>query len=123
MAYTDEHTRALAMVTEKGAAATFSKTVTPQNDTTGAAGTPVTTTWVGVAIERVDGSSRQYRDPTLADTRTLTLFYVPTTAGDIPAEDAGITWNGQALRVRRVPKRINLDGAGAIAAYVECALA
>ena len=121
--YDAQHTRALAKVTEKGASVTFSKTVTPQDDTTGAPGTPVTTTWLGVAIERVSESRREYRDPTLTDTRTLTLFYVPTTAGDIPAEDAGVTWNGQALRVRRVPKRINLDGAGAIAAYVECVLA
>ena len=119
-AYVTDHASAYADVSAAGAAAVFSKTVTPQDDTTGAPGTPVTTTWSGVAIERAEDSRRAYRDGALVDTRAFVLFYVPTAIGDIPPEDAGLTWNGEAVRVKSTPKRINIDGQGAIAAYVEC---
>jgi hypothetical protein len=117
--YAEDHASAYADVSADGASAVFTKTVTPQDDTTGAPGTPVTTTWSGVAIERVEGSKREYRDGGLTAVEYLTLFYVPTVIGDIPEQGAAITWKSEGMRVRRRPKEINLDGQGAIAAYVE----
>jgi hypothetical protein len=120
MSYATDRASAYADVSDAGSTAVFSRTATVQDDATGLPGSPVTTTWTGVAIERAEDSRRQYRDPGLADVRSLVLFYVPAVAGDIPPENAEITWNGEALRVSKIPKRINVDGQGAIAAYVEC---
>jgi hypothetical protein len=111
--YAPQHARALVMVGDKGSPVTFTKVTTPQDDTTGAPGTPVTTTVAGVAI-RVRGNPDRYRELGLTLSENPTLFFVPSTQGQKPADGSTVVWGGTTYTTKDVLP-IDLDGASAIA--------
>lgn len=118
MSYTDQYDRAYDKVADAGSAITFSKTTTPQDDTTGAPGAPVTTTASGVAI-RVKGDPIKYRDLGLTETEAATLFFVPGSQGTLPPLGSSGSWGAYPYIVRDVSP-LDVDGLGAIAARVIC---
>lgn len=115
-AYTEDYVGAYADVMDAGSAITFTKTTTPQDDTTGAPGTPVTSQAPGVAI-RVRGNPIRYRDLGLTETEAVTLFFVPGSQGALPDLGAVGSWGSLPYTVRDVSP-LDVDGMGAIAARV-----
>lgn len=109
MSYATDHADALADVTDAGAAITWSIT-TPgtYDETTDTYTTPVTTSCAGSAIE-VDGDPNEYRDLELIQSNPVTLFFTPTTYGDMPSLGMTGTWGGVARTVKKV-RRLSPDG-------------
>ena len=100
MSYRDQHTGALATLTERGAAVTFTQTTTDYTPTTGIQ-TVSTSTVVGYAI-RAKGDPRQYADLGLVQREPVTLVFTPTTYGQVPALGATVTWNSTTYIVENV---------------------
>jgi hypothetical protein len=100
MSYTATHGRALRTVTKKGTAVTFTLT-TPgtYDETTDTWSTPVTDTCAGYAVE-MEGDPKEYAD--LITQNPATLFFTPSTFGDLPALDSVGTWAGASRTVKRI---------------------
>lgn len=114
-AYVDDYAGALEDVAAAGAAIAFTLTRTPQDDATGAAGVPVITSVTGYAIGTA-GDPRVYRDLNLTEAEAPTVFFVPSTIGQVPALGAACTWGGVPYVVKSV-KPLWPDGV-AIAAWM-----
>lgn len=113
--FATEHASALADVRANGAAVTFTHATSTYNPTTGVdvAGTP--TTISGYAL-RVSGSPDTYRARSLIPSTSPTLFFVPSTYGDVPEEGDTVVWAGETLTVKDIDP-FEPDGV-AIFAYV-----
>lgn len=102
MTYAPDHKGALADVAASGAAVTFTRrnpgTHNPLTETFTTSGT---TSVAGRAI-KTRSNPRQYEALKLVQTEALTLFFVPTTYGDMPTPGMQCTWAGQTHTVRDV---------------------
>lgn len=107
--YAEDHASALADVTEAGAAVTWSKT-TPgtYTEATDSWSTPVTTSCAGSAVED-EGDEQMYRDLELIQSNPITLFFTPTTFGDLPTLDMTGTWAGATRSIKKI-KPLRPDG-------------
>jgi hypothetical protein len=117
--YADDFAGAYADVAAAGAAVTFTKVTTTQDDTTGAPNAPSTATVTGVAI-RVKGDPIKYRDLGLTESEAPTLFFVPLAQGDLPALASTVSWGGETYTVRDL-RPLDVDGQGAICVRIICA--
>lgn len=115
--YVAEHADALADLAEAGGSVTFSRTVDgtydPATDTTTGASTRTIT---GNAA-RTAGNPDTYRALGLTQSSAPTLFFAPTTIGELPMPGDAASWGGLSYSVKDVTP-LDLDGRGAIAAYV-----
>lgn len=102
MGYATQHTSALRTVTKKGAAVTFSH-VTPgaYDEATDTYSSPTSVTVPGAAIQ-VEGQPDTYERLGLVQSSAPTLFFVPTTLGDLPLPGYAVTWAGSSCTVRDV---------------------
>ncbi len=102
MTYAPVHARARRTVGRKGAAVTWSET-TPgtHSPSTGTFTTPVTTSCAGSAVED-DGDPQEYRDLELIQQNPATLFFTPTTYGQLPTLDMTGTWAGTTKTIKKI---------------------
>lgn len=100
--YTADHTDALTAVADAGAPVAFTLAgqgaYDPATDTT-APGDDVVIT--GSAIEK-KGSLIRYQALGLVIAKARTLFFVPTTLGDLPPLSAIVVWGGVSYVVKDV---------------------
>lgn len=90
------------MVRFKGAAVTFTlANPGTHSPTTGRFATPSTSTVAGYAM-RVHGDPERYRALELIESEAPTLEFVPTTAGEIPALGATVSWSSTTYTVKDV---------------------
>lgn len=100
--YAAAHARALAAVAKKGAAVTFTLESPGTNSATDDSWTnPATTTVTGKAIED-EGDPETYRALELIDVTPSTLFFVPTTFGQLPPLNSIVNWAGANRSVKAV---------------------
>jgi hypothetical protein len=101
--YAADHTDALADVSASGASVTF--TLTQQgvyDEATDTTPLPVADVLVtGSAIE-TKGSLFAYQALNLVAAKARTLFFVPTTYGEVPALDSLVDWGGVTYAVKNV---------------------
>jgi len=100
--YTPVASRALATVTRKGVAVTFSHTTAGSYDaatdtTTGATVTTVTGYAVGAANNPI---TLQALSLITSDARTL--YFTPTTFGQMPSLLDSVTWGGNVYAVKKI---------------------
>lgn len=120
MSYTATHSHALATVTRKGAAVTFTLVSPGTYDAATDTYTDATTSTVlGSAVQ--DDATQHRKAGDLIGTGNVVVFFTPTTRGQLPLPDYRVTWGSAALHVVRTFGGIDPDGQGAIAAYVELA--
>lgn len=112
--YAEDHASALADVQEAGTAVTFTRTANDYAPTTGVS-VITETTVEGYAI-RDKGNPLTYQALGLRQSEAPTLFFVPTTQGELPAPGDAVTWRSLVFTVRDV-LAIEPDG-DPIAAYV-----
>lgn len=98
--YSATHARALALVTRKGAAVTFTHSDSSQADATGIV-TSTDTTVVGTAV-RDAGNPKRYERLSLIESEAPTLLFTPTTFGECPSPGDTCTWAGNSFVVRDV---------------------
>lgn len=100
MSYATDHADALADVTEAGTAVTFSLTSPGTYDaTTETYSGGSTTSCAGYAVE-MEGDPKEYAD--LITQNPATLFFTPSTFGDLPLIDSVGTWAGLSRTVKRI---------------------
>lgn len=112
--YAEDHASALADVTEAGAAVTFTRTAnsyTPSTDVS----VITTTTVEGYAI-RDKGNPLTYQSLGLKQSEAPTLFFVPSTLGEMPAPGDTCSWRSLTFSVKDVTQ-VEPDGEP-IAAFV-----
>ena len=121
MSYATQHASALAKVTAKGAAVTFSKTTQGSYDATTDTATPSTATVAGYAIRVPAAGTRGgpdiYSRLGLVESQAPMLLFVPTTYGETPEVGATCSWSGATLTVRDVDP-LALDGTTLLANVV-----
>lgn len=102
MSYATDHVSALADVATAGASVTFTF-VSPgtYDETTDTYSGGSSSTVTGSAI-RVRGDRREYEALKLVQSEAPTLFFTPTTYGQVPAIGASVTWNSVVYIVRSV---------------------
>lgn len=115
MSFALTHTRALASVTRKGTAVTFSYTSDTYNGLTDVT-TSVSATVLGYAV-RVGGNPIRYRDLGLSLTEAPSLLVAPTTYGQAPPLGATVSWGSLTYTVRDVAP-VDPDGSGSIVCTV-----
>jgi hypothetical protein len=116
MSYNGQHAGALALVTRKGASVTFTRrSPGTHTATTGRFASASSSSIAGSAVQ-VASEPEQLRALSLVETDAPTLFFVPSTYGQMPDELDEVTWNSLTYRVRAI-QRIAPDGT-AIAARV-----
>lgn len=118
MSYAGTHSSALATVTRKGAAVTFTLTSPGTYDATTDTYTAATTSTVAGYAVQDDAASHRKAGEVIGETNVVLLF-TPSTRGSLPVAGYTTTWNSTAFTVVRTFREINPDGAGALAAYVE----
>lgn len=100
MSYAATHTRASRTMAKKGAAVTWSLTTPGTYDSeTDTYTTPVTDGCSGSAVE-MDGDPAEYAD--LIALNPSTLFFTPTTYGDLPVLESTGTWAGATKTVKKI---------------------
>lgn len=104
---------ALAQITAKGAAVTFTRAVTTSYDPLTDTVTSGTATTVAGYAVRVKGDPERYRVLSLVETKAPTLLFAPTTYGSAPKEGDTLTWSSVAYTVRDVAP-VAPDGTGII---------
>ena len=100
MTYAPQHAMALGKVSARGAAITFSRTTvtyTASDDTSTVAVTSV----AGYAVQ-VRGNPQRYALLGLVLETALTLFFTPTTRGEVPRPGDVGTWNSLSYTVKDV---------------------
>lgn len=115
MAYTDTHARALALVTKKGAAVTFTRvtrTYTASTDTS----TISTSTVAGYAV-RIPGNPKVYEALKLIPETAPTLLFAPSTYDGLPDVGDTVSWDSTTYTVRSV-QPIAPDGNNLLARVV-----
>lgn len=116
MTYATTHARAKTIVVGAGAAVTFTLTTPGTYDsTTDTYSAPSTASIVGSAV-RVAGDPQQYKALELVEEEAPTIFFTPTTFGQLPAPGYSVTWGGLTF-VTRAVRPISPDGT-AIAARI-----
>lgn len=114
MSYADDHTSALADLTEDGAAVAFVKT-TPgtHNAATDTVGTSTSATVAGYAIQVASLSAsdrRAYDAAGLMPHEAPMLLFAASTYGEVPALGSAATWNGKSYIVRAFGDVVAPDG-------------
>lgn len=99
--YATDHAEALADVAEDGAAISFTLATDTVDESTGVHSSPATATVAGQAIES-DEAFEEFRSMGLTHTKSIALFFVPTTIGTMPTAGYGATWGGENVTVERV---------------------
>lgn len=100
--YSADHASALIDVQNAGASVTWSKTTPGTYDAeTDTYTDPVTTTCAGSAVEEV-GDDAEYQALELIASSPITLFFTPTTYGDLPSLDMTGTWAGATRSIKRI---------------------
>lgn len=100
--YATQHAGASGTVARKGAPVTFTRTTRGAYDeTTDTPGTPTVTTIPGSAVQ-VRGSPNTYLRLTLIESSNPTLFFTPSTYGDLPKMGDTVTWAGAPCTVADV---------------------
>lgn len=114
--YTTDHADALADVTDAGAAVTFTlQSPGTYNESTDTWTTGATTTVSGYAVE-VKADPDTYERLSLVRSQAPSLFFTPTTYGDLPTPGYSVPWGGKTYTVKDVAP-LSPDGT-AIAATV-----
>ena len=117
MSYADTHTTALALVTAKGAAVTFTMAGAGTHDPeAGTFTSPTTTTVTGQAVRvRANRTEEEaYRLAGLSTDRVLCLLFAPTTFGSLPTLGATVVWDGDTFTAKGITP-VAPDGTAIIA--------
>jgi len=110
------HGRMRSALQRKGAAVTFTWTVSTTDPLTGET-TTVVSSVAGHAVQDHGATSpEEYQRLALVESEAPTLFFTPTTVGEKPELGATCTWGGDAFTVRSV--RPFAPAGTALGAYV-----
>lgn len=117
MTFAPQHASALATVSRKGAAVTFTfKNPGTYDEATGLFSGASTTTITGSAV-RVRGNPKTYDRLSLKQSEAPTLLFTPETYGSLPEMDYTVTWNSIVYTVRDV-EPVAPDGTAILAKIV-----
>ena len=117
MTYATEAAGAYADILAAGEAVTFTL-VTPgtEDPSTGAFGTPTSTTVTGAAVE-IQGDPKRYLAPGVVVAQAAILLFASPTYGELPDLDAQVLWGADLYAVKHV-KPLRPDGTGILARVV-----
>lgn len=88
------------LVRWRGTAVTFSL-VSMTLDATTETSTPTTTTVAGYAME-TNADLEEYQALEVVPTQAKTLWFVPTTAGEVPPVGSTVSWNSETFATKSV---------------------
>ena len=115
MTYAPTHARAANLVSRKGASVTFTRLTSTISESTGLAGAPTSSTISGSAVQAKEDPKR-YERLSLVLGGKRTLFFTPSTYGDVVQAGDTATWAGQTVKVEGV-ENVAPDGT-VIGSYV-----
>jgi hypothetical protein len=115
MTYAPTHTRALNLVSRKGATITFTRSTQSISESTGLAGAPTSSTISGSAVQAKEDPKR-YERLSLQLGGKRTLLFTPSTYGDSVLAGDTATWGSASVTVEGV-ENIAPDGE-IIASYI-----
>lgn len=102
VSYAQTHARAKSTVADAGADVTFTLTTPGTYDATTDTYSAGSTASIAGNAVRTAGDPQQYADLGLSLEEAPTLFFTPTTYGQLPAPTYQVTWGGLSYTVRAV---------------------